>query len=416
MKLNHHKGFVRFWIASTTSNFGTYITSLALQVLVVVNLHGSVTDVGWINASRWLPYVLLGLFAGVWIDRTNLKPVLILSDISRGILLALICIMGIFDFISVGWLIFFMILFGVMSLFHDSAYQSFVPQLVPRSLLIQANARLEQSSSVAQTSGPAIAGWLVTWIGAPFAIMVDALSYILSGIVMSTIEHIPRERVHTDKFGLQIKEGLRWVYSHRYLRTLALNTHVWFLFHSMLNTVIVVYALNKLGFSSSKVGLVLAAAGIGAVLGTSISFKIGQRYGIGLSMIISRILYCPAVILMVLAPSNNHFGLKIIALFMMLLGQFIYGFAMGLEGPLEMGFRQSITPTQLQGRMNTTMRSINRSMIVIGAPLGGLIADGLGYRLAIWIDIFGLALCAVWYSLSSIRKVKLDDTNQFVEY
>lgn len=409
VKLTHQKGFGRFWMASTSAYFGTYITSLSLQVLVVINLQGSAVDVGWINASRWLPYVLLGLIAGVIIDRIHRKPVLVVTDIGRGILLAVICLMALFDAISIGWLIIIMILFGVMSIFHDAAYQSFVPQLVPRPLLTQANARLEQSAAVAEASGPAIAGGLIAWIGAPFTILVNAVTYVFSGLLMASIKHDPTERSLAAPLGGQIKEGLQWVYRHSYLGTLALNTHAWFFFHSMTSTVLVTFAIIELGFNSSLLGFVLASAGIGAVFGTSISTRAAYRWGIGRAMSFSRILFSPAVILIAMAPAAGHAGMQSSALLMVIMGQFLYGFAMGIEGPLEMGYRQSVTPTRLQGRMNATMRSINRSMIVIGAPLGGAIADGLGFRTALWIAIAGLSLCAVWFALSPMRNAQLED-------
>jgi MFS family permease len=325
MKLIQHKGFVRFWIASTTSDFGVYITTLALQVLIVVNMSGSTVDVGLISASRWLPYVLFGLIAGVIIDRVHRKSILVLTDIGRGILLTLISLMAIFGIINIGLMIFFMVLFGVLSLFNDAAYQSFVPQLVPRPLLTLANARLGQSSAVAETSGPAIAGGLVAWVGAPFAILVNAVSYVLSGIVIASIKYQNIKRTTDGKLGVQIKEGLRWVYRHDYLRTLALNTHAWFFFHSMMGTVLITYALIELGFNASLLGLVLSAAGIGAVLGSSLSNYAGQRWGVGVCMGYSRILYGPAVILIVLAPSAINSELQTNALIMVFLGQFIYG-------------------------------------------------------------------------------------------
>lgn len=336
MKLTDHKNYVRFWVASTISDFGTYITTLALSVLVVVNLQGSAGDVGWINSSRWLPYVLLGLLVGVIIDRVSRRTVLVVTDIGRGVLLAVISLMAAFDEINVGRLIIIIVLFGTMSLFHDVASQSFVPQLVPRGLLTRANARLQQSTAVAETSGPAVAGALVTLIGAPLAILADAVSYVFSGLVMASIKHQPiREKVSDERLGEQIKEGLRWVYRNRYLSTLALNTHAWFLFHSMIGTVLVTFALTELGFNASTLGLVLTSAGIGAVLGATISTRAGQRWGIGRIMALSRILYCPAGILMVLAPSANHGLLLTNTLLMIGFGQFLYGFALGLEGPLE---------------------------------------------------------------------------------
>jgi MFS family permease len=410
VKLTDHKDYIRFWAASTTSDFGTYITTLALQVLVVVNLNGSTVDVGWINSSRWLPYVLLGLVAGVLLDRVSHRPVLVITDIGRGVLLVMICLMTAFHIINIGWLIIIMMLFGAMSLFHDAAYQSFVPQLVPRGLLTRANARLEQSAAVAQTSGPAIAGTLVSLIGAPFAILADAVSYVFSGLVMASIKHQHiREKASDERLSEQIKEGLRWVYRHRYLGTLALNTHAWFLFNCMINTVFVTFALTELGFNASTLGLVLTSAGIGAVLGTTFSTRAAQRFGIGRSMAFSRILYCPAGILMVLAPSADDGVLLTNTLLMIGLGQFPYGFALGIEGPLEMGFQQSITPVRLQGRMNATKRSINRSMIVIGAPLGGIIADLFGFRTALWVAVVGLAIVGVWFALSPMRDAQIDE-------
>jgi MFS family permease len=409
MKLRRHNSFVRFWLASTTSYFGTYITALSLQVLVVVNLHGTAADVGWVNASRWLPYVLLGLVAGALIDRIHRKLVLVATDIGRGILLTIIGLTAVFDVISIGWLMLIMILFGIMSLFNDAAYQSLVPEIVPRSLLIRANARLEQSAAVSETSGPAISGGLVALIGAPFTILMNALSYLSSGILMASIKHQPAEKTAVNPFKGQIKEGLRWVYRHQYLRTLALNTHAWFFFHSVTITVLVTFVLIELQFSSAILGFVLAAAGVGAVSGTSLSTYVGQRWGIGWMMTFSRALFGPAVILIALAPAGQQDELQVSALFMVVAGQFLYGFAMGIEGPLEMGYRQSVTPMHLQGRMNATMRSVNRSMIVIGAPFGGAIADFFGFRTALWLTIIGLAICAVWFAFSPMRHAKLEE-------
>lgn len=408
MKLRKYKDFVLFWVAMTTSVFGNYITSLALQVLIVVNMGGSTIDVGWVSASRWLPYVFLGLIAGVIIDQINRKFVLVVTDLGRGILLMLVCLMAIYDVISVGWLIVMMVLFGAMSLFNDAVYQSFLPQIVPRSLLTRANARLEQSSAVAETSGPAVAGGFISWIGAPFAILMDAVSYIFSGLLTLFIKYKPQEKGSAAPLNKKISEGLGWVYHHQYLRPLALNTHAWFLFHSMTRTILVPFAIIELGFKASTLGFVLAAAGVGALLGTSLSIRASQRWGIGRAMTFSRVLYIPALILVVLAPSE--FQIK--TLIMVVMGQLIYGFAMGIEGPLEMGFQQYITPSFLQGRMNATKRSINRSMFVIGAPLGGTIADVLGFGPALWISIIGLTICGIWFRFSPMWHARLENEEE----
>jgi predicted MFS family arabinose efflux permease len=228
---------------------------------------------------------------------------------------------------------------------------------------------------------------------------------------MASIKHHPIQEKTLDKhLGEQIKEGLRWVYRHRYLSTMAFNGHAWFLFHSMVGTVLVTFALTELGLNASTLGIVLTSAGIGAVFGTTISTHAGKRWGIGRCIAFSRVLYCPAVILMVLAPPVEHGFHLTNTLLMIGFGQFLYGFAMGIEGPLEMGYRQSITPMQLQGRMNATMRSVNRSMIVIGAPLGGLIADAFGIRTALWVAAVGLAVVGVWFMFSPMRNAQFDET------
>ncbi|MGN7313525.1 MFS transporter [Alkalicoccobacillus gibsonii] len=410
MKLSAVKGFGAFWIASTSTYFGTYITTFALQVLIVVNQDGTAMDVGWINASRWLPYVFIGLLSGILIDRINRKSILVTTDIGRGILLIFIFLLYSFDMINMIYLALIMIFFGTLSILNDAAYQSFIPQLVPRHLLTRANARLEQSAAVAETTGPALAGWITVLISAPFTLLMNSASYFISGILMIFVKQPLKTSsvVSTVPIGQLLKEGLNWVYRHKYLRLLALNTHVWFLFHSMTTTVFITYVLLELGLSSFILGVTLAVAGIGAVVGSTYSPSIGIKLGVGKAISLARLLYCPAVILIILAHPV-HLISETGTLVILMFGQFLYGLAMGIEGPNEMGYRQSITPLQLQGRMNTTMRSINRSMIIIGAPLGGFIAGKFGSHNVLLISATGLAVCAIWLILSPMRNVKLED-------
>lgn len=415
MKLTYYKSYIWFWLGSSISYFGTYITTLALQVLIVINLQGSTVDVGLINSSRWLPYVLLGLIAGVIIDRVSRRSILIWTDFGRGFLLITICYLAVFETLNISFLMFIMVLFGAMSLFNDVASQSIVPQLVPKSMLMPAYARLEQSAAVAETSGPAVAGFLISSITAPFALLTNAVSYLFSGWAMTSIRHQPLQGNQPDKhlgkhLGKQIKEGLHWVYKHQYLKILAINTHAWFLFHSMLGAILVTFALTVLGFNASTFGLAMTSAGIGAVLGTTLSTRVSKRWGIGRILAFTKLLYAPAVIFMILAPATEHGDLLLQTFLLISAGQFLYGFTMGVEGPLEMAYRQTITPVQLQGRMNATMRSINRSMIVVGAPLGGLIADIYGFLPALWLVLAGLAFVGIWLAFSPIRNAQIEET------
>ncbi|MBC7591360.1 MAG: MFS transporter [Salinibacterium sp.] len=395
------RGFLSFWSAETVSGFGTYITTLSLQVLVVVTLGGTATDVGMLNAARWLPYLVLGLIVGALVDRVRRKPILVGTDLGRGILLGLIPVLWILNWLNLPVLMIFVAGFGVLSLLNDSASQSFLPRLVPQASLLAANARLDQSAAVAQTSGPALAGALITALGAPIAVLVDAVTYLFSA---GAVAHIriaePAPLRQPLRLRQDIAEGLRWVYRHRTLAPHAIASHGWFLFNSMLTTIFVPFALLRLGLSAFELGIALAAAGVTGLAGSLVSTRLGLRFGAG-PVVIACFALMPvgwAVIAMVPDTLGPWMTVAILAA-----GQGLYGLALGAQNANEMGYRQSVTPDALQSRMNTTIRSINRAMIVVGAPLGGLLADGIGYRPTFWIAIWGFVVVAVGLALTPYR-------------
>ena len=215
-RLRDCPGFARFWTASTVSGFGTYITTLAIQVLIVLTLHAGAAGVGLVNAARWLPYLLFGLVAGVLVDRSRRRPVLVTTDIGRGLLLIAIPALALTHRLSIPVLMVFMAVFGLLSLLNDAASQSFLPRLVPAHLLTEANARLDQSDAVAQTSGPALAGGLVSLLTAPWAVLVDAASYLISGVLLARVNVAePPPNPATDRnIRREAAEGLRWIYAH----------------------------------------------------------------------------------------------------------------------------------------------------------------------------------------------------------
>lgn len=425
MKLRRYPPFVRFWLASTVSDFGTYITTLALSVLILVSMNGTPLDQGLVNAARWTPYLLFGLLAGVWIDKFPRRTVLIAGDLGRGLILAVLCIAGVVGMLTVPTLMIMMFVFGTLALTSDAAYQSFLPQLVPRSLLTKANARLQQSDTVAQTTGSAIAGGLVALVTAPFALLIDAASYFFSAIVLITLRQQPTDQkpVRSDKRVHQkVAEGLRWVYGHAHLAPLAWSSHIWFIGSAILGAVLPALILNDLGLGALGLGLVLGCSGVGAVTGTTISTRLGDRWGTGKAMIASRIAQPVAIALVALAPfaaGGLHTGEiysspaqwpgELWGAFILAgAGQLLFGMAMGVEGPLEMGYRQAVTPDRLIARMSATMRSVNRGMIVIGAPLGGLIASVAGIGTALWASVAFLLLASMVLLFSKFREARIE--------
>ncbi len=403
----HLPGYLAFWSAYSVSGFGTYVTTLALQVLVVLILKGTAADVGLLNAARWLPYLALGLIVGALVDRRPRRPVLIGTDLGRAVLLGAIPILWSVGWLSLPTLIVFVALFGVLSLFGDAASQSFLPRLVPRTSLLAAHARLDQSDAVAQTSGPLLAGGLVTLLGAPIAVLVDAASYLFSAITISRIriaEPPPSAAGWTSSKRRDIGEGLRWVYRHRTLAPMAIGSHAWFLFNSMLTTVFVPFVLLGLHLNAFQLGVTLAAAGLAGLLGSLLSRRLGLRWGAGRAVIFCDALMPVAWAVIALAPSDPDRTWIVVAA--LAVGQGLYGLALGLSNANEMGYRQAVTPDRLQGRMNTTMRSVNRAMIVIGAPLGGFLAVSIGYRPTLWIAIAGFLAVALYLAASPFRTAR----------
>jgi MFS family permease len=399
-------GFRSFWTAATVSSFGTYVTTLAIQVLVVLTLRGGAAEVGLVSAARWLPYLLFGVIAGVFIDRARRRPVLVATDFMRCVLLIAIPVLAASHHLSVGILMTFMAIFGLASLANDGASQSFLPRLVPARLLIRANARLDQSDAVAQTSGPALAGVLVSVLTAPWAVLVDAASYLTSGLLLLRVSVAEPTSRRLSLRGVrgEALEGLRWLYRHRTLGPQALSAHGWFLVSAVASATLPLFALRTLGLSAFGLGLALAAAGAGGLLGALSAMTLGERFGIG-----------PVAVMSI---AGNGAGWAIIASgwegwagwLVFGAGEFLLGVTMGTSNANEMGYTQTITPDHLQGRTNATRRSINRAMIVIGAPLGGLLADSVGYRLTLYATAIGFGLVSAFLAVSPYRHARIENS------
>jgi MFS family permease len=396
-------GFTRFWVASSVSDLGTYFTTVAIQILVVVTLHQSAAGVGLVTGARWLPYMIFGLVAGVVVDRSSRRSLLVVTDLARGVLLIAVPVLSLVHELSLVALMGFMAVFGLMSLLNDAASQSFLPRLVPAHLLTPANARLDRSGAVAQTSGPALAGGLVSLVTAPWAVVVDAISYLISGILIRgvPVAEPPRRPVGIRDIRREAGEGLHWMYHHASLRPLALSTHGWFLCSAVTGAILTPFALQTLGLSAFGLGVALSVAGVGGLVGSLAAPALGARFGAGPVVIVCRA--GTALSWALVALSTRHWGGWLV----FGAGQMLLGLSMGAENANEMGYWQSVTPDDLQGRVNSTRRSINRSMVVIGAPAGGLVADEIGYRPMLWASAVGFLVVATTLACSSFRRADI---------
>ncbi len=398
-------GFRTYWTAATVGAFGSSVTVIAIQVLVVSVLDASATEVGLIRAVQLLPYLLLGLVIGALVDRMRRKPILVWSNVLLAATLLVIPALWALDELSLWAVALVLFLFGTLNVIEFAAVQSFLPRLVPRSGLLAANARLDQSETVAQTTGPVVGGGLVALLGAPWAVLVDAVSYLVSAVLIARVPiDEPPPRPTTTRLRQEISEGIHWLYRHPTLAPLAWSTHVWFLGNSMASTVLVPFALRPLGLSPLTYGIALALAGVGGLIGALLATRLGHAFGAGLVVLVGRLLTMVAWAVVALAPSASS-G-TVLPLVVVATGQLVLGLGMGLENANEMGYWQANTPDEVQGRVNATRRSANRSVAVAGAVAGGLLADLLGFRPTLWLAVAVFAVASAILALSPFRSAR----------
>ncbi|WP_309104403.1 MFS transporter [Microbacterium sp.] len=403
--------FALFWSSSTLGALTGAVTTVAFQVLIVTTLGASAFEIGLLNAASVVPYLLFGLVVGALMDRWRRRPALVLASLARAIVLAAVPVLWLTGTLTVWSFGSVILLYGALTLIADSAAQPLLPRLVPRTQLVAANARLGQAGTVAQTAGPALGGAVVAWLGAPLAIVIQTVSYLVSALLLSRIRvDEPKQERRTDDrhIGHDIVEGLRWTYSHRTLAPLAASIHVWFLGNSMALTAFAPFALRELDVGPLVFGIVLAMGGLGGFVGAVIAPATGRRFGVGGAVLAGRILAPVAWVVVLAAPLTADTSLALVAI-PLGVGQFLFGLGMGVEDPNEMGYRQAVAPDRMQGRMNASIRTVNRVAFLIGSLVAGVLATVFDYRLTIGVSVAVFAIAALIVVFSPLRTARHED-------
>lgn len=398
-------GFRTFWTASTLGFVALSMTTLGIDVLVIRSLGASEVEVGLVRAAQFAPYLVVGLLAGALVDRWRRRPTLVLTHLGRGVVLLLMAALWWLDVLTVWRVVALVLVAGTFAVFGAAAEQSILPDLVRRGRLVDANARLGQSMTVAQSAVPPLAGALVAALGVASALVLGGVARLVAALLVARlpIEEVAPEPRPRRAIGGEIVAGLRFIYGHATLAPLAVSTHLWFLANSVAITVLGLFALRGLGLDALAYGLVLAAAGVGGVVGAVVAPAVGARLGEGDAMILGRLLCTLAWGVAVLTPAQGQLG----ALLVLATSQALYGFAMGVEDPNEMGYWQAETPRELLGRVNASRRTVNRSVAVVGALLGGLLASVLDYRGALALAAVVFLVATVVAALSPVRGARL---------
>lgn len=403
-----HRDFAKIWSAATVSILGSQVTIIAVPFIALTMLGASVFQVSLLTAVEMLPFLLFTLPAGAWLDRVRRRPVLVAADIGRGVVLMSIPVAYVFHTLTMGQLYVVAFVTGTLTALFDVADQSYLPAILDRDDLVDGNAHLQVSYSVAQIGGPTLGGNLIAIIAAPIAITVDAISFFVSGGFISSIrrrEEAPKRRL--DESGLptsmraEIAQGLEYVLGNRYLRPIAGCTGISNLFAAALFSVFPVLIWRDLRLPPAFFGTVMGVASVGFLAGAALSSRLPGAIGIGRTIAISASLGAPAFLLLTLTPAS--LDLAAVTLFV---GWFVAGMSQVIYNVAQISLRQAITPPEMQSRMNATMRFIVWGTIPIGSLMGGAMATILPVRAALIFAALASFASAVPILLSPLRSLR----------
>jgi MFS family permease len=402
-RLWRHADFLRLWAGETASMFGDHVSSLAIPTIAILLLHAGPFQVGILTALAWLPYPLLALPAGVWVDRLPRRPLMIAADLLRLVTLSSIPAAYLLHHLTLLQLCVSTFATGCCSVFFVAAYRAYLPALVDAEDLVEGNSKLEASHAAAHVVGPGIGGALIQALGAPAAVLADALSFAASAIGLVWIRRREAPKYHHGRdagFRGELGGGVRLLVRHPVLGRLAVADALNNLGLSVGQAVFLIFAYQVLAQSPGTVGLVLAAEGVAALLGAMAASRLGRGAGMGPALAVSGALIAAGwgvAPLALVAP----------AVPVLLAAGALQGFFGSVWTITSVSLRQATVAPDLQGRLHAAMAGITYGVIPIGAFLGGslgtvfgqwlgsaqglavtlLIGAGIGLESVLWIAI-----------------------------
>ena len=399
-----NRDFAKLWAGQSVSLIGTQITQFALPLVAVLTLNATVFDVGVLNAVRFVPVILLSLFTGVWLDRRRRRPVLIACALGNVIMIGLVPIASAAGVLTFGLLCVVTALAGALSMVFDIGALSYMPDLVGRPMLSEANSKMQASSAVAGIAGPGLAGLLVGLITAPITLSVDAVSYLAAAIGLISIrkpEPPPEMPEQRPSIRASIAEGLRAVYGTRMLLALLTESAAVNLCSSGFITIFVVYAIRYLHLSPFKLGIVMATVAAGGLTGATFATRLRNTIGFNGSMLASTIVGA-FVLAAVLIPRNAG----LVSMVILVVAHFCYGSGVVVNNVNAITLRQVVTPRRVLARMNATYRMLLFGIAPLGAIGGGLLGGAVGLRDAMVIAVIAMISPALWIFFSPVYRLK----------
>jgi MFS family permease len=398
-----HPDFLKLWAGQTVSLVGTEITRLAFPLTAVVLLHATPAQMGFLGAAQFAPFLLVGFFAGTWVDRWRRRPILLWTNLGQAVLLGSIPAAALLHRLGIAQLYVVGFATGVCTVFFDVAYQAFLPALIGHEHLVEGNSKLTASRSLTQMAGPGLGGGLAQLVSAPLAITADVCSFLVAALCFAWIrEGVPacRGTLQRQSLWADIQEGLWTVIGHPLLRPIAASIATSSLFSRMLFALYVLYATRRLGLSPVLLGGIVSVGSLGALLGALLARRIARRYGVGPTLVGTMLLGHLGTLLIPLVTTP-----LMVVVPLLVAAHGLMGFAEATYNITQLSLRQAIIPQRLQGRMNATMRVLGWSTLPLGAICGGVFGETLGVRPALAVAGAGGMTAFLWLLFSPVRRL-----------
>ncbi len=398
--LFHDSDFMKFWVGQSIAVFGAQFSPLAIQVIAIEVLNVSNLQLGVLGFFNTAPFLVLGLFAGVWLDRHSRRRTLLFSDLGRSFVLLFIPLSYLFFTVTLNLLYAVTLVAGILTVFFEIGYQSYIPTLVKRTQIVEANSKLEATRSLSQAAGPTVAGGVISLIAAPLAVIGDTLGYAASWVSLSLIRR--PEKVETGSRGStwhDIREGLSVVFGDRNLRAITGTNATSSLFSAAFFVILTKFFLVDLNMSYFEVGLVYGVGSLGGALGAVIAMRVARRLGVGTSIVACSVVFSVLATTFYFATPANGVLLSSCILFFSFIFVLIYNIT-------QVSYRQALIPREIQGRMNASIRTLVWGIIPIGNLLGGAVAELVGVRETVVLMAALSVLSPLWVIFSPVRKVR----------
>ncbi len=385
----HNFDFLKLWSGETVAAMGSQVTQLALPMLVLGVMGGSAAEVGAVSAAQYLPALCVTPFAGLVIDVFDRRRVLLVANLVRAVALAVVPALYLTDALTVPTLCVVAFVVGAGTSVFDVAYLAYLPALVPRADLVDANSKLQGSYSVAQIGGSGAGGLLINALGAWLAILSNVAAYLAAFVTTLLIRHRepPREGPAAGRPGLaDMLSGFPLLWRDRTLRVLSMRAGWFNLCEQAIMTLFLVYAVRELDMNAGGVGFVLALGSVASLGGAFVAQRAGRRFGFPGVLILASSASSLAPLLLVPTGPGTAWNFPLAALTFA-----VYGFGLTVYNVHVVAFRQAVIPSEVLGRATAAYRMLTYGTLPVGAFLGGLLGEYLG----LWRSILLFALASV---------------------